>query len=137
MSDTRDARIAQLRGAALRKHEDASAKANRAIIALENRGRVVNFTTVAAEAGVSRDFLYKNDALRSAIMDKRRASIGSPARSRSPSPASSDAVKLRVATDALRRLRAENDALRAENARLRGDLHELGRRRPPSPDALR
>jgi hypothetical protein len=133
MSDTRDARIAQLRDAAVRKREDATAKASRAIIALENRGRAVNFTTVASEAGVSKDFLYKNEALRSTIMGKRGPSTGSPSRSRSPSPASSDAVKLRVATDALKRLRAENDALRTESARLRGDLHDLRRRRPLSP----
>lgn len=133
MTDTRDARIAQLRDAAARKREDATAKANRAIIALENRGRAINFTTVAAEAEVSKDFLYKTEALRSTIMAKRGPSNGGTPRSRTSSPNSSDAVKLKVATDALKRLRAENDALRAENARLRGDLYDLRRRRPLSP----
>ena len=137
MNGVEDPRITQLRHAARRKHDAAVAKAKRAIVALENRGLAVNFTSVASTAGVSKDFLYKNEALRSAIMGKRRAPTGGPSRSQSPSPSpsptSSDAVKLRVATDALKRLRAENDSLRAENARLRGDLHELRRRQPLSP----
>ncbi len=133
MNGVEDPRVTQLRRASRRKHDDAIAKAKRAIVALENRGLAINFTSVASTAGVSKDFLYKNEALRSTIIGKRRASTGVPSRSESPSPSSSDAVKLRVATDALKRLRAENDSLRAENARLRGDLHELRRRRPLSP----
>lgn len=127
MMSTRDARIAQLRTAAQRKHEEALARANRAIVALENRGRAINFTTVANEAGVSRDFLYKNAALRRAIALKRgvvRAVVSQPMQASSGSAA----VKLHVATDALRRLREENTKLRTENARLHGDLRALRRR---------
>lgn len=124
----REARIDQLKAAAQRKREDAIARACRAIVALENRGRPINFTSVAVEAGVSKDFLYKNEPLRRAIAFKRgpaQATIN-PARE---APGSSAAVKLQVATDALRKLRAENATLRTENARLRGDLQALRRRR--------
>lgn len=36
------------------------ARAHRAILVLETRRQAVNFNTVAAEAAVSKDFLYNN-----------------------------------------------------------------------------
>lgn len=124
MTSDRDARINNLRAATARKSADAEARARRAIIALENTGRPINFNTVAAEGKVSKDFLYRNVDLRRRIIDRRR----SPATSASASPAAvrsheaSAAVKLSVATAALQALRHENQQLREENARLQGDL---------------
>lgn len=129
MTSNREARVDQLKAAAQRKHEDAVARANHAIVALENRRRPINFTSVALEAGVSKDFLYKNETLRRAIALKRgpaRATIN-PTRDTTDSSAT---VKLQVATIALHRLRGENAALRAENVQLRGDLQAVRRRRP-------
>lgn len=118
----RDDRVARLRAAAQRKSEDAAARANRAVITLENRGQAVNFNTVAAEAGVSKDFLYSNTQLRSLITEKRP---GRPAAATPAAQQTSEAsalVKLAVATEALRRIRQEAAQLRQENAALRGEL---------------
>lgn len=127
MSSSREVRISQLKAAASRKREDAIARANRALVSLESRGRPINFTSVSLEAAVSKDFLYKNQALRRIIVSKRGP--GRPALSAtSTSGANASAVKLTVATEALRQLRRENQALAAENARLRGDLQALRQR---------
>jgi hypothetical protein len=118
----RDDRIARLRDAAQRKSQDAAARAHRAIITLENRRQAVNFNTVAAEAAVSKDFLYNNAQLRTLIMQKRsgRPDPGVPAAQRTSE--ASALVKLAVATEALHRIRKENSQLRQENSILRGEI---------------
>ena len=65
------------------------------------------------------------------IADKRRApsSVVQASRKAADQADQGAAQKLAVATEALRRLKAENDVLRAENERLRGDLADLRRRR--------
>ena len=129
MTNGREARIDLLREASARKSEAAVARANRAIIALDNRGMVINFNTVAAEGCVSKDFLYNNPRLRREIISRRPAI---PQRGndvvRRTSEDASTVVKLQVATEALRAMRAEIVVLRAENARLQGDLLALRRR---------
>lgn len=124
MSANRQQRTEQLRSASARKSEEAQAKARRAIVSLENTGRPVNFNTVAAAAGVSKNFLYENSEIRRRIVDLRRAPVrrteSSPAAARSHE--ASTAVKLSVAVAALQGLRKENQQLRDENARLQGEL---------------
>ncbi len=127
---TREARVERLKQAARDKSEAAQSRAQRAIISLENRGQPVNFNTVASEAGVSKDFLYRNQRLRKQVSERRVAP------SRHVTPTSGDngattsaAVKLAVATKALRQFRIENARLRQENARLLGDLIALRRQR--------
>lgn len=119
-----------LRAAAQAKQADALARARRAIVALESRGRTINFNTVAEEAGVSKGYLYKQPDLRRAIAERRTAPPGPAAASaRSSERSEASAVhKLAIATDALKRLRAEVQALREENARLRGDLAQERRK---------
>lgn len=118
----RNERVARLRAAAQRKCQDAAARAHRAILTLENRRQAVNFNTVAATGGVSKDFLYSNPQLRSLIMEKR-ASRPSPNVSAGQRTSEVSAlVKLAVATEALNRVRQENAQLRLENAALRGEL---------------
>jgi hypothetical protein len=84
----------------------------------------INFNTVAAEGHVSKDFLYNNPLLRREIITRRSPTQGTPyAGSKSPSASGASArVKLQVASAALRAMREENLALRAENALLHGDL---------------
>jgi hypothetical protein len=117
-----DDRIARLRAAAQRKSEDATARAHRAILALETRRQVVNFNTVAAAAAVSKDFLYSNKQLRSLIMQKRLGRPGLVVPAAEQASEASALVKLAVATEALLRIRQENAQLRHENAVLRGEL---------------
>ena len=118
----RDDRIARLRAAAQRKSEDATARAHRAILALETRRQVVNFNTVAAEAAVSKDFLYGNRQLRSLIMEKRPGRAGPVVPAAERASEASALVKLAVIAEALQRIRQENAQLRHENAALRGEL---------------
>jgi hypothetical protein len=118
----RDDRVARLRAAAQRKSEDATARAHRAIITLENRGQTVNFNTVAAEADVSKDFLYSNTQLRSLIIEKRPGRPGAATPAVQQTTEASALVKLAVAAEALRRIRQEVAQLRQENAALRGEL---------------
>ncbi|OHU92456.1 DUF6262 family protein [Mycobacterium talmoniae] len=126
---TTDDRTEHLRAAAARKSEDAQSRARRALVALENRGIPINFNTVALEAKVSKGFLYANDDLRRQITERRRQ----PAPRIEPSPHASHSdetsatVKLAVAAQIHRQLRAENEQLRNENAALRGDLLALQR----------
>lgn len=119
----RDQRISRLTAAARRKSDDATARARRALITLENQRATINFTTVSAQAGVSKDFLYRHRELRTAIMARRHPATTAPG---TPLPErtteKSATVKLAVATKALAALRAENNALREENARLRGEI---------------
>lgn len=105
----------------------------RALIAIRARGGPINFTSVAAEANVSKDFLYTQPQLRQAIMAKRTAARGAvPIPAAERASASSASVKLAVATKALTQLRAENTQLRADNARLLGELMTLRRVSPPN-----
>lgn len=121
---TREARTQTLRTAAIRKSEDAQARARRALLALENRGVPINFRSVAEEGNVSTGFLYSHPELRRQITERRQQ----PPPRIEPNPRAarskeaSAVVKLAVAADVIRQLRAENEQLRTENATLRGDL---------------
>lgn len=118
----RNERVTRLRAAAQRKSQDAAARAHRAIITLESRRQAVNFNTVAAAGGVSKDFLYSNPQLRSLIMEKRAFRPSPNVSAGQRASEASALVKLAVATEALNRVRQENAQLRLENAALRGEL---------------
>lgn len=126
-----DDRTERLRAAAARKSEDAQSRARRALVALENRGLPINFNSVALEAKVSKGFLYANNDLRRQITERRRqpAPRIDPSPNASRSGETSAAVRLAVAAQIHRQLRAENEQLRAENSALRGDLLALQRER--------
>lgn len=127
MNSRRDERVETLRAATARKQEDAEAKVRRALMSMRARGTVIDFKTVATEAGVSSSYLYKHQTLRAEI-----ASLRTPPPPRVEQPAAaarskeaSNAVKLAVAISALSELRREVAVLREENARLQGDLAAL------------
>lgn len=123
----------RLRQASDRKRDEARAKANRALMALEAEGTPINFRTVAAAAGVSTDFLYSHRDLADRI--KRSRAAPSNARpvpvSERPS-AKSAAVQLSVVQASNQALRNEVAQLRDENARLRGELLKLRASHPAS-----
>ncbi|WP_420179869.1 DUF6262 family protein [Paenarthrobacter sp. TA1.8] len=60
-----------LQRAAQTKREAAIARAEKGLRRLLKAGRPITFQTVAAEAGVSKDFLYRSVDLRERIMDLR------------------------------------------------------------------
>ncbi len=115
--------------AAERKHHSAVQRARAALIAMHNASIQITFQSVADQAGVSRQWLYKNPELRAEI-EKLRANHSSP----HPVPAADRA------SDASRRQRnlmllEENKRLRAENVALKQELAMLiGERRADPPE---
>ncbi|HTX11294.1 MAG TPA: DUF6262 family protein [Solirubrobacteraceae bacterium] len=120
---------APLAAAARRKHDSALERARAALIAAHRSGVPVTFQSIAAGAGVSRQWLYKNPELRAEV-EKLRARQTGP----QPLPA------VQRASDASLRQRnvmllEENKRLRRENQELKQELAALlGERRaqPPS-----
>jgi hypothetical protein len=99
------------------RHQRAVERAERALRELDAEGAVVSFQAVALRAGVSRQWLYTQPALRQEIerlRDRAPARAdGVPARQR----ATEASLRQRVET-----IRAENQRLREENARLKTEL---------------
>lgn len=118
-----------LRAAAAAKKATAYAKAMRAITAMRARGQTINFNTVAKEAGVSKGYLYRQPDLKRLIADERPApSVVTRSRQEGATRDKVAEQKLRLAMDAIKRLKEENETLRKENAALRGDIVALRRR---------
>jgi hypothetical protein len=110
--------------AAATRSDATRQRATTAIETLDRTGRPVTFSTVAAAAGVSRAWLYRQPDLRAAIVSLRAQRPAGPA-----TPAAQHATidslrqRLDAAREEIARLRAENTALRDETAR------RLGRQR--------
>lgn len=106
-----------LRDAAAGRHRRSVQRAEEALRALDRDGAHVSFQAVARRAGVSRQWLYTQPALRAQI-ERLRARApsrvdGVPARQR----ASEASLRQRVES-----LRAENQRLREENHSLKAEL---------------
>lgn len=103
---------APLAAAAQRKRQSALERARAALVASHHAGVPVTFQSIAARAGVSRQWLYKNAELRGEVEKLRAHQIGSQ-----PLPA------VQRASDAS--LRQRNLILLEENKRLRSENQEL------------
>ena len=128
--DDRALRQARLNEAAAQRTDDATARARRALMSLRARDAVINFNTVAAEAGVSKTFLYSNPALRAEVQTSRL-----PSREWAEAPrasARSQETQLKVVVATLTALRTENTQLRRELEVLRGELIKLRRTALPA-----
>jgi Family of unknown function (DUF6262) len=103
--------------AAASRHRRTVERAERALRELDTEGAQISFQSVARRAGVSRQWLYTQLALRQQIEQLRdRAPAqpdGVPARQR----ATEASLRQRLET-----LRAENHRLREENASLKAEL---------------
>jgi len=103
--------------AAAARHERAVECAERALRDLDAEGPAISFQAVARRAGVSRQWLYTQPALRAEIERLRERtptrSDGVPSRQR----ATEASLRQRLET-----LRAENQRLREENAGLKTEL---------------
>jgi hypothetical protein len=103
--------------AAAARHRRAVERADRALRELDTEGAQISFQAVAARAGVSRQWLYTQPALRAEIerlRDRPPAAVGGiPARQRATE------ASLRQRLEALR---AENQRLREENMSLKTEL---------------
>jgi Family of unknown function (DUF6262) len=112
-----DRRSDALRGAASARSLVVVERAGRALRELERRGATISFQAVAAEAGVSRAFLYGHAELRAAIEQLRDQHPHAPSRPPRHERASDESLRAR-----LRGVLEENKRLRCENAQLRDEL---------------
>lgn len=104
--------------AAAARHQATLSKASQAVERLDRTGQPVTFSAVAAAAGVSRAWLYRNPAIRDLITRLRsepRRAASPPAAQRAT--AESLRARLGAAHEEITRLRAENAALREQAAR--------------------
>ena len=126
-------RAAPLVAAARRRHDDTRRKAADALRRLDGAGEPISFAAVARSAGISRAWLYRDDAVRAEINRLRRprsAAIGVR-----PVAEQATTDSLRQQLDTLRALCAE---LRAENHHLRAAVaRKLGQQRAGTTDAQR
>jgi|tagenome__1003787_1003787.scaffolds.fasta_scaffold20914466_3 hypothetical protein len=129
--------------AAASRHQATLKKATDAIEHLDSTGQPVNFSAVAAAAGVSRDSLYRNPGIRDLITRMRSAPPRSAA-TRTAERATADSLRVLLSTARaeITRLRAENTMLRDQAARHLGEQRAATRPRPqpepaPTPAAPR
>ena len=108
--------------AAADRHQATLKKASDAIAHLHSSGQPVNFSSVAAAAGISRTSLYRHPDIRDLI--SRMRSAPSPSATTPPAQratAESLRARLDTARTEITRLRAENTTLRDQAARHLGE----------------
>jgi hypothetical protein len=103
------------------RHQATLRKASDAITHLDSTSQPVNFSTVAAAAGVSRASLYRDPGIRD-LIDRMR-SPSRPATTRTAQRATAESLRARLDTARaeITRLRAENTTLREQAARHLGE----------------
>ncbi|MGO9977314.1 MAG: DUF6262 family protein [Solirubrobacteraceae bacterium] len=141
MSDERSTamraeRSTAMRAAASRRTANAEARVRTALAAFAKSGTQASFVTIAAEAGVSRQFLYTHPELRAEI-ERQRAQAVPRLPSRRSADSDSARARLRAALEDNQRLRDENRLLKEELAVAHGTLRELRQNRPPTIAAAR
>lgn len=118
-----------LAAAARRKRTSAVERARAALVALDDVGAQITFQSVAARAGVSRQWLYKNHELRAEV-EKLRARQAGPRSVPAAQRASDASLRQRnvMLLEENKRLRRENQELKHELANLLGErrAHPLG-----------
>lgn len=107
----------------------AKEKAIQAITCLKAENIQVNFSTVAKESGVSRQFLYANPELRSLIEGYRKCDVDNEInrRARFDKTAKSKDVIIAAKDKRIARLEAENKQLKSELSILRGMVYETSK----------
>jgi hypothetical protein len=110
--------------AAADRHQATLAKASQAIERLNRSGQPITFSAVAAAAGVSRAWLYRNPGIRD-LITRLRSQPSRPATTPAARRATAESLHARLdsAREEITRLRAENAILREQTA------HRLGHQR--------
>jgi hypothetical protein len=124
--------------AAADRHQATLRKASDAIERLDTSGQPVNFSAVAAAAGVSRDSLYRDPAIRD-LITRMRSAPSRAAATRTAERATAESLRalLSTARAEITRLRAENTMLREQAARHLGEQRAATRSAPAVPAPTR
>jgi Family of unknown function (DUF6262) len=121
--------------AARRRGEQARQRAIATLRRMDNSGQPVTFGAVAANAGVSRSWLYAQADLRAQIERLRQLQRQTPASPPVPSQQRATAAslhrRLEAATARIRRLEADNQQLRDALAHAIGEQRAASILRPP------
>jgi hypothetical protein len=104
------------------RHQATLKRAADAITDLENTHQPVNFSSVAAAAGVSRASLYRNPGIRD-LISRIRSGPSPSATTRAAQRATAESLRARLDTARaeIARLRTENTTLRDQAARHLGE----------------
>jgi hypothetical protein len=104
--------------AAAARRQGTLSKATEAIERLDKSGQPVTFSAVAAAAGVSRTWLYRNPGTRD-LINRLRSEPRSAASTKAAQRATAESLRARLdaAHEEITRLRAENATLREQAAR--------------------
>jgi hypothetical protein len=115
---TRADNTSYLAQAAADRHQGALTKATDAIEHLARSGQAITFSAVAATAGVSRTWLYRNPDIHD-LITRLRSSPSRTASTKAAQRATADSLRARLdaARQEITRLRAENATLREQAAR--------------------
>lgn len=109
-----------------RRSEEAKEKAFRAIEKIRKNGGSVNFNSVHVESGLSKNYLYTNDEIRSLIeaeRDKEQARSEAYHKKYDKTSKSKDVV-IESKDKYIAKLLAENESLRREINQLRAMIYE-------------
>lgn len=106
------------------RHQSTLTRASDAIQRLDRSGQPITFSAVAATAGVSRTWLYRNPGIRD-LITRLRSEPSRVANTRAAQRATAESLRARLdaARQEISRLRAENATLREHAA------HHLGQQR--------
>jgi hypothetical protein len=120
------------------RHQATMKRAADAITNLENTGQPVNFSSVAAAAGVSRASLYRNPGFRD-LISRIRSGPSPSATTRTAQRATAESLRalLDTARTEITRLRTENTMLREQAARHLGEQRATPAPPPPPPPRSR
>jgi Family of unknown function (DUF6262) len=115
---TRADNTRHLARAAAGRHQATLARASAAIERLDRSGQPLTFSAVAAAAGVSRTWLYRNPGIRD-LITRLRTQPSRPASTPAAQRATPESLRARLdaARQEITRLRAENATLRDQAAR--------------------
>ena len=109
------------------RHEQTLQRAQAALAAMASDGTAVTIARLAAEAGVSRAWIYTQPGLRDQVEQMQRGHAPGRPRARPPGSRASDESlrrRLELAHQKITQLRAENQQLRHDLAAAHGQLRD-------------
>ena len=105
--------------------KEARKRAQQAIVRLKSENKQVNFSTVSAQSGISRHFLYGDQETRSLIEEQRKCDVANEMNRRAhyDKTAKSKDVIIAAKDKRIARLEEENRKLKNELETLRGMVY--------------